>query len=885
MGRAAKERARADGNHVRRAEFEARAVRGKLDPRLSYLAGLSPAALRRLKATEDAALATVVRSFAERFANAKGGEADAAELRAVQARIFAPLTAGVILPEREHNQPNARGFNRIFGEPVFSVFILGEASAADLAELGVITRYEGCEVRTAFLPRSCLRKLERSHAVRFIELARPWFYDLADAVPYAEIDVLHAANPQIDGRNVIVGIIDNVIDFYHRAFRDDVGQTRLLYLWDQNLTPQGSEAGPPVGAGLPGFMPQGGMTYGVEYSGAEIDLEIGSSNLPVVPAYQTVRHAPPDPAVDQLGAMAARHGSMVTGCAAGNGGDGGSAGAAPGSKIIFVSPQAYDSGVLLNADNAAILDACSYIFARAEKEGLPCAVNISLGDNQGPHDGTTAGERLLDDLLSVPGRAITLSAGNSTGVESHAAGSVTGGAIKTLILTYAEDPTDPIGSTPRNSDAVEIWYDGQDSFTVSLTVPTSPQLIIGPVAPGTGTGPVAIGAGVTVTVASFIGDPRNGDNWISIIIAVPPGQTIPLGNWKVALSGTAVINGRFHAWIDRNNRGKSMWASDLEETRLTIGVPGTARLPITVGNHTKAVPPVIWGTSALGPTRDGRIKPDIAAVGRQVSAPSSRNRNGADASQPLHARGTGTSFSAPLVAGACALLFQCRGASATCADLKQILTETAGTSGLVIPSGAFGMGYLRMGAACAAPAPNVDIWMRDDAADSGLEPFTGTVFWATPDIEVLDLARNPVPNPTHAPGKRFNNILRVSVRNRGTQTARNVSVFLYWADPATNIPFPDAWRVSGFYTGGAGALAFSNASNHVVIPLLGGGASLAVEFGWAPPAPGSGLAGDGHFCLLARLEHELDPSNVAAGGFLRVTASNNIGLRNVLVLP
>ena len=42
-------------------------------------------------------------------------------------------------------------------------------------------------------------------------------------------------------------------------------------------------------------------------------------------------------------------------------------------------------------------------------------------------------------------------------------------------------------------------------------------------------------------------------------------------------------------------------------------------------------------------------------------------------------------MSAPLVAGACALLFQCRGAAATWANLKQILENTAGTAGLAIP--------------------------------------------------------------------------------------------------------------------------------------------------------------------------------------------------------
>ena len=31
------------------------------------------------------------------------------------------------------------------------------------------------------------------------------------------------------------------------------------------------------------------------------------------------------------------------------------------------------------------------------------------------------------------------------------------------------------------------------------------------------------------------------------------------------------------------------------------------------------------------------------------------------------------------------------------------------------------------------------MWLRDDAVDNGVEPFTGPVSWLSPDIELLDL--------------------------------------------------------------------------------------------------------------------------------------------------
>ncbi|PWS34538.1 hypothetical protein DFH01_23630 [Falsiroseomonas bella] len=847
-----------------RPQRDAGAGRDKLDPRLAYLAGLPLRDLHRLKAAEQRAMV------------ARSESPDA---------TFSPLTAGVLMPSAGRKRPGGRSFHARFDEPVFSVFILGEACAEELLSLGSVPRGAAGGIRTAFVPRSRLRALERCDGVRYIELARAWSCDLGQAIPLAQMDALHAAMPPVDGSGVIIGVVDNILDIHHPDFRDANGATRVLFLWDQRLFPVPGEAGPPVAPALPGFMPQGGVTYGVEYDRARIDHELATVNPPTVPAYATVRHAPPDPANGQAAFEAAWHGTKVTGCAAGNGLGSGAPGAAPGSEIIFVSPLGYDSGVTLNADNAAILDACAYIFARADQAGRPCVVNISLGDQQGPHDGTTCGERFLDALLARPGRAITLSAGNARKLAGHAEDQLVPGGTTTLTLNVRAGVSGQ--EPPVNSDAIEIWYDGHDRIAVTLAAPGANPVVIGPVEPGTTAGPVAVG-GISVRIASVLNDPRNGDNWISILLIVPPGQSIPLGNWQLTLQARSIVNGTFNVWVDRNNWGsqaKLRWLSSVKPDRLTLGVPATATLPITVGSHAKnAGPAQISDFSGRGPSRDGRIKPDLAATGQNLLVPIPRNMYAVPPGAPGTGPGSGTSFAAPIVAGAAALLFQCRGATATSADIKQILMQTADTTGILVPDNGFGFGALRMGAACSAPAPDVDVWLRDDAMDDGTEPFVRPVFWESPDIALLGTNGNPVANPVHLPGQRFSTIVRVTARNRGTQTARNVSVLLYWADPATNLPFPDAWRASGIFSGSQAQPPFSLESNRIVVPQLVAGAAADVDFAWAPPAPGTGLAGDGHFCLLARLEHELDPSVIDQGGFVRIPADNNLGLRNVLVV-
>jgi hypothetical protein len=840
--------------------------RPKLDPRFAHLLSLGAGRLLKLQQHETRELSLVDKAILsyrdeERLASRPTGRN-----RSALDRLFAPLTTGVYFPA-QRGQPRTPIRLR---EPWFSCFILSDASAGDLIRLGVRVRCQQCDIMTAFLPLSKVERLERSPAVRYIELARPWFYDLNQALPFTGIAALQAGPPPITGNGVIVGVVDNLIDFYHPDFRTAANATRLLFLWDQSLVPQAGEAGPPVAPALPGFTPTGGATFGVEYNQAAIITELNNFNPPGTPAYQTVRHQPPAPA--NINGTTG-HGTFVTGAAAGNGlgqGPGTFTGGAPGANLIFVRPLGVP-GTQLAADNTAVIDAFSYIFARATQAGQACVVNLSASDNQGPHDGTTLGEQALDTLLLTPGRAITVSAGNSTGTNAHASGVVPNGGNATLQLNYAANAT--------ASDDVEIWYDGHDTVNVTVTPPGAG--VIGPVTAGN-TVNAAVGA-VQVSVASVANDPRNGDNLISIIINTG-GNAIPQGNWQIQLAGANVINGAFNAWVDRNNRFLSAWqAPFLNETTLTLGVPSTGRRVITVGAHDKVQPtPGIANFSGRGPARDGRIKPDIATVGLNLTSTQPRNMNSPLAGQPLYNPVSGTSFSAPLVAGACAQLFECRGAAATWFDLLQILTDTAGTAGIMAPGNAFGFGFLQMATACLQPATDVDVWLRDDAGDTGAEPFAGPVFWGCPDVQVLDTAGNPVANPTHNPAVRFNNIIRVTVRNRGTQAARNVQVFLYWSDPGTNIPFPAEWRSTGIFTGAAPA--FPDQSNTIVIPQLNAGAMTNVDFAWAPPAPGSNLAGDNHFCLLVRLEHPADPSNIGAGGFPSIPANNNLGLRNVGVV-
>ncbi len=88
------------------------------------------------------------------------------------------------------------------------------------------------------------------------------------------------------------------------------------------------------------------------------------------------------------------------------------------------------------------------------------------------------------------------------------------------------------------------------------------------------------------------------------------------------------------------------------------------------------------GFSSMGPTADGRIKPDLMAMGEGVRVASAFSLNGYTATQ-------GTSFSCPLIAGATALILEAN-PGASNVQIIEALRETAGNG--FSPNNAIGWG-------------------------------------------------------------------------------------------------------------------------------------------------------------------------------------------------
>lgn len=104
--------------------------------------------------------------------------------------------------------------------------------------------------------------------------------------------------------------------------------------------------------------------------------------------------------------------------------------------------------------------------------------------------------------------------------------------------------------------------------------------------------------------------------------------------------------------------------------RNKIGSPADGDSVFAIGATNADSVPV--GFSSQGPSYDGRIKPDFTTFGTSVRVASSIRDDG-------YAAGAGTSFSAPAIAGLCALLIQAQ-PMLTPITLRQALRETSSRS-------------------------------------------------------------------------------------------------------------------------------------------------------------------------------------------------------------
>ncbi len=512
-------------------------------------------------------------------------------------------------------------------EKTWEVIVKYHGSLQALAELGISVEELIAGYAILTVPESLMERLSVVEQIEYVEKPKRLFFsDLSGntASCFAPGSQIFEA---LTGKGVLVAVIDSGITYYNRDFRNADGTTRIRYLWDQVLDR--------------------------EFDAAQINeaLMTGSRQA----AEQFV------PSIDTSG-----HGTAVAGIAAGNGGESGLvyAGVARESDLIIVrlgSPKT-DSF----PRTTQLMRALTYVVRKAEELAMPLAINLSFGNTYGAHNGTSLLERFIDNISEMGRSVICVGSGNEGASGGHVGGSMrqeesVGTGLTNMVNSTDTDVNDrgrrvemTVGPYERGLN-VQLWKEYADRYLVTVLSPSGERFQVDTDRPGKQTYRLQ-----QTEILFYNGEPApymTAQELYFDFLPTGGSQYLDRGVWTFELRPLRVVTGNYTFYLP----SEAVRSADTRFVRttpdVTLTIPSTAVKVITVGAYDPVYESYadfsgrgyLYQDQVNSRTSDAFVKPDLVAPGVGVLAP---NRNGG------YSPVTGTSFAAPFVTGAAAVLMQ-----------------------------------------------------------------------------------------------------------------------------------------------------------------------------------------------------------------------------------
>ncbi|MGN0292703.1 MAG: S8 family peptidase [Lachnospiraceae bacterium] len=479
------------------------------------------------------------------------------------------------------------------------------------------------------VPQRLLGELAQTPGVIYIEIPKRLYMGGAPLFSAAQVDSVQVSGIpllrerlgiNLTGRGVLVGIADSGIDVFHPAFRNPDGSTRIAALWDQ------------IGGG--------------EYTGEEINAFLqGNSGEAVPSAFRDL----------------SGHGTAVAGIAAGSRvteSDFIAEGYAPEAELVVV--RLGQSGNDDYVKTTQLMQAVDYLVKKAAGLGRPMAINLSIGNNYGSHSGRSLLSTYLTEIALSERLTICVGSGNEAGKAVHT--SVRMGELPyEILLTVAQR---------QASFSIQIWKNYADICQIQLISPSGEIFRIYYDADLLAMAhPVRQYRSGRTGIVIYNGLPSPYQPLQEIFIdLIPADRFVDSGNWRIQITPVRIVSGELELWLPAGtvlNQGTGFAVPGQQHT---LTVPSASDRVITVGAYDSRTQTYASFSGRGFTAFTNQIKPDLAAPGVDVLAPRAgrgtavpgRGRTGEPAGGGMadYAGFTGTSFAAPAVAGAAALLMQ-----------------------------------------------------------------------------------------------------------------------------------------------------------------------------------------------------------------------------------
>lgn len=462
------------------------------------------------------------------------------------------------------------------------------------------------------LPESEINAYSARTQVEFIEKPKRMYFEDLQANQASCITsvqgsgvILGVGAGGLTGKGILIGVVDSGVDYYHPDFRNEDGTTRILRLWDQSI---------------PGN-PPAGYVMGTEYTEEEINEALALSE-------QEGRRLVPS--VDF-----SRHGTSVLGIAAGSGraSDGVNRGVAYESELLVVKLGMPREGSFPRTTE--LIQGIDYLVRQSLEIGMPIVINLSFGNNYGSHRGDSLLETYIDMVANMGRLVICVGTGNNGNDNLHTAGQLMDREMQEIEL----------GVSPYESTLnVQLWKSYADEMEIYLEHPSGMR--IGPLYEQLGPQRYTL---ENTELLIYYGKPGPFQITQEIYFDfIPRGNYVDSGVWKIILRGRNIREGEYYLWLPGSAVLNPNTGFFLPQAEGTLTIPSTAARVITVGAYDSRLN-AYADFSGRGSVSLVYRKPDLAAPGVDIIAPVPGGG---------YATVTGTSFAAPFVAGAAALLME-----------------------------------------------------------------------------------------------------------------------------------------------------------------------------------------------------------------------------------